>query len=102
MRECRTYGSVRGVGGNAHPYRDSLGVLQRKKVDTASLQATDPTARKTGRLHYRGDNRAVGLAQEGKNRGLLARRGAAWNCLLNELRCCGFDSNRRPAWLAAL
>jgi hypothetical protein len=23
MRECRTYGSVRGVGGNAHPYRDS-------------------------------------------------------------------------------
>jgi hypothetical protein len=28
--------------------------------------------------------------------------GAAWNCLLNELGCCGFDSNRRPAWLAAL
>jgi len=24
MRECRTYGSVRGVGGNAHPYRDSF------------------------------------------------------------------------------
>ncbi len=53
----------------------SLGVLQRKMVDTASMQATDPTARKTGRLHYRGDNRALGLAQEGKNRGLLARRG---------------------------
>jgi hypothetical protein len=46
-------------------------------VDTASLQATDPTARKTSRLHYRGDNRALalGLAQEGKNRGLLARHG---------------------------
>ncbi len=28
--------------------------------------------------------------------------GAAWNCLLNELGCCGFDSNRRPTWLAAL
>jgi hypothetical protein len=27
------------------------------------------------RLHYRGDNRALGLAQEGKNRGLLARHG---------------------------
>jgi hypothetical protein len=53
----------------------SLGVLQRKMVETASLQATDPTVRKTGRLHYRGDNRALGLAQEGKNRGLLARRG---------------------------
>jgi hypothetical protein len=55
----------------------SLGVLQRKMVDTASLQATDPTARKTGRLHYRGDNRALGLAQEGKSRGLLARHGGS-------------------------
>ena len=25
MRECRTYGSARGVGGNAHPYRDISG-----------------------------------------------------------------------------
>jgi hypothetical protein len=24
MRECRTYGSVRGVPGDRHPYRDSL------------------------------------------------------------------------------
>jgi hypothetical protein len=23
MRECRTYGSVRGVPGDRHPYRDS-------------------------------------------------------------------------------
>jgi hypothetical protein len=27
---------------------------------------------------------------------------AAWNRLLNELRCGGFDSNRRRAWLPAL
>jgi hypothetical protein len=27
MRECRTYGSVRGVGGNAHPYRDNTAVF---------------------------------------------------------------------------
>jgi hypothetical protein len=26
MRECRTYGSVRGVPGDRHPYRDSLGM----------------------------------------------------------------------------
>jgi hypothetical protein len=24
MREIRSYGSVRGVAGNRHPYRDSL------------------------------------------------------------------------------
>jgi hypothetical protein len=24
MRECRTYGSVRGVPGDRHPYRDSV------------------------------------------------------------------------------
>ena len=36
MREIRSYGSVRGVAGNRHPYRDSqklvwlhLGVLAR-------------------------------------------------------------------------
>jgi hypothetical protein len=28
MRECRTYGSVRGVPGDRHPYRDSLVALR--------------------------------------------------------------------------
>ena len=32
MRECRTYGSVRGVGGNAHPYRDSLARLEHSVI----------------------------------------------------------------------
>src|SRR5260370_24594431 len=32
MRECRTYGSVRGVGGNAHPYRDSVGALEHGMI----------------------------------------------------------------------
>jgi hypothetical protein len=27
MRECRTYGSERGVLGDQHPYRDSLEVI---------------------------------------------------------------------------
>ena len=30
MRESRTYGSVRGVLSNGHPYRDSLAVLRPK------------------------------------------------------------------------
>jgi hypothetical protein len=32
MRECRTYGSVRGVGDNAHPYRDSFGALDHGMI----------------------------------------------------------------------
>jgi hypothetical protein len=32
MRECRTYGSVRGVPGDRHPYRDSLEVIP-KRID---------------------------------------------------------------------
>src|SRR5260370_41341959 len=34
MRECRTYGSVRGVGGNAHPYRDRSRVVERTIIGT--------------------------------------------------------------------
>ena len=33
MRECRTYGSVRGVWSNPHPYRDSLGCPHEEGVD---------------------------------------------------------------------
>jgi hypothetical protein len=29
MRECRTYGSVRGVPGDRHPYRDSLEAIRK-------------------------------------------------------------------------
>jgi len=36
MRECRTYGSVRGVGGNAHPYRDSVGALEHQAAGNAT------------------------------------------------------------------
>jgi hypothetical protein len=38
MRESRTYGSVRGVRGNSHPYRDE-GV---SKADAVSRCKSDP------------------------------------------------------------
>jgi hypothetical protein len=33
MRSCRTYGSVRGVPGNWHPYRDSLEQPENIRLD---------------------------------------------------------------------
>ena len=40
MQECRTYGSVRGVGGNAHPYRDSVGVLEHGMIKQIAARAS--------------------------------------------------------------
>src|SRR6266404_8779 len=44
MRECRTYGSVRGVGGNAHPYRDSLARLEHSVISMGAIIADAPDA----------------------------------------------------------
>jgi hypothetical protein len=36
MRECRTYGSVRGVPGDRHPYRDSLEYAPSRRITETS------------------------------------------------------------------
>ena len=40
MRECRTYGSARGVGGNAHPYRDISGATDHEWIGISFDQLT--------------------------------------------------------------
>ena len=40
MRECRSYGSVRGAGSNARPYRDSVPRSARPRQDTLIDEVT--------------------------------------------------------------
>ena len=50
MRESRTYGSVRGVLSNGHPYRDSLAALTAQAGKHLSgRQATPAFSRRAAR-----------------------------------------------------
>ena len=42
MRQFRTYGSVRGVLGNRHPYRDPLALAFSKNLQGLILLACEP------------------------------------------------------------
>jgi hypothetical protein len=60
MRESCTYGSVRGVRGNSHPYRDmaNVGFCEGFRIPAASNRATNAGGRRTKTA--KGRNRDLG------------------------------------------
>jgi hypothetical protein len=63
MRECRTYGSVRGVPGNRHPYRDFQQIscnfrpsTKKRKLAGGKDQARNPAPDRRPRILQKASN----------------------------------------------
>lgn len=86
MRQSRSYGSVRGVRGNSHPYRDIAfrRAFKRGLGDRRLKAIVCPTALSTWLEDHPGAN--LHIARVGGHRGVLAECGIA-DVAVHILKC---------------